>query len=163
MEIINDIEGVIQGKSKAKAEINLWLLSIAFTLFALIISINPALIRDNIFLSLQLTLTIPTLIHSIFARTRTSFSAHKLWYMYGYITFTIGYAFLMNVVGILLSKLVSTQTGFIFWGVNILLVIIVTILEFIGDKRKIKIRLIKDSFFLFILFVGGILPVLGLL
>jgi hypothetical protein len=163
MEQIGDVVEMIQEKSKAKAEINLWLLSIAFTLFALIISINPALARDNIFLSLQLTLAIPILIHSIFARTRTSFRAQRLWYAYGYMTFTIGYAFLMNVVGILLSNLVSIRTGFVFWGMNIFLVIIFAVLDYVGnDKEKIKTRLVKDLFFIFLLFAGGIFPVLGL-
>ncbi len=61
---------IIQAKARSKLEINLRLLAVAFILFTFIIALNPELIRNNIYLSLQLTLAIPFLISSIFARTK---------------------------------------------------------------------------------------------
>ena len=124
---------IIQLKAKSKLEVDLYLLAIAFTLFTFIIAINPALVRNNVFLSLQLTLAIPLLISSIFARTKQGYSEKPAtWEFYGFITFILAYAFLINVVGILLSTLVSIQIGIIFWGVNVNSRVVVF---FTGDHR----------------------------
>lgn len=159
--MLQDTE-IVQLKARSKSEINLYLLAIAFTLFTFIIAINPALVRNNIYLSLQLTLAIPLLISSIFARTKLSYSAKPAtWEAYGFITFILAYAFLINVVGILLSTLVGVTIGVIFWGVNIFLALLYSALEVAEDKAKISSRLWKDALFIAIILLAGLLPVLG--
>ena len=146
----------------AKVEINLYLLAITFTLFTFIIAINPALIRDNAYLSLQLTLAIPLLISSTFARTKLIHREKpSVWATYGFVTFILAYAFLINVVGILLSTLVSTRIGMVFWGVNIVLSLLYFSLEVIEDNDKVSSRVWKDIVFIAIILAGGLLPVLG--
>jgi hypothetical protein len=159
---MNDKLHEIQTKAKAKSEINLWLLAIAFTLFTFIISVNPALVKNNIWLSLQLTLTIPLLSSSTFARTRQMHTKQPVaWDRYGFITFIVAYSFLVNVVGILLSTLVSKNIGLIFWGVNILLAITYSAIEVVEDRAKFSSRLTKDGFFILIIVLAGCLPALG--
>jgi hypothetical protein len=153
---------IIQLKAKSKLEVDLYLLAIAFTLFTFIIAINPALVRNNVFLSLQLTLAIPLLISSIFARTKQGYSEKPAtWEFYGFITFILAYAFLINVVGILLSTLVSIQIGIIFWGVNVILALLYSLLEIVEDKAKISSRPWKDMVFIAIILLAGLLPILG--
>jgi len=152
---------VIQAKAKSKMEINLWLLGIVFTLFTLIITINPDLIRQNNFLSLQLVLAIPLLCSSIFARSKLGHSQKvNLWETYGYLTYILAYSFLINVVGIFLSVLVNLQIGLVFWIGNILSALIYSLLEIIGDKEKIGSRIPKDLIFIIIIIMFGILPVI---
>lgn len=152
----------IQTKAKAKSEINLWLLSISFTLFTFIIAVNPALVRDNIWLSLQLTLTIPLLSSSIFARTRQLHTTRPTaWDHYCYVTFIIAYSFLVNVVGILLSTLVSPRIGLAFWTVNIFLAILYSSFEVMEEHTKLGSRVLKDGFFILIIIFAGILPSLA--
>lgn len=57
-------------KSGSRLNINLYLLSITFTVFTLIISINPTLLKESTACTLQLTLCVPLLISSIFARSK---------------------------------------------------------------------------------------------
>ena len=156
----NISNGINQQKAKVKLEVNLYLLTIAFTLFTFIIAINPALVKNNIYLSLQLTLAIPLLISSIFVRTQLSYSEKSaFWETYGFITFILAYAFLINVVGILLSTLVSVGTGIIFWSANVLLALLYSLLEVREDRTKIGPRLWKDVLFIAILLCVGLLPV----
>ena len=154
---------IVHLKAKSKLEVDLYLLAIAFTLFTFIIAINPALVRDNVYLSLQLTFAIPLLISSVFARTKQSYSGKPaVWEFYGFITFILAYAFLVNVVGILLSTLVSAKIGVIFWGANVILALLYSALEIAEDRAKIASRPWKDIVFIAIILLAGILPVLGL-
>src|SRR3990172_11101333 len=113
---------VQERKCEAKLNANLWLLGVCFTLFTLIITINPAMLRDNPFLSLQLTLAIPFLMSSIFVRTKLMYSENpRFWDNYGFINFIIAYSFLVNVIGLLLSTMVSVNTGMAFFFFNIII------------------------------------------
>ncbi len=148
-------------KSEARSNINLWLLSICFTLFTFIVAVNPKLLQENPFLSLQLTLAIPLLMTSIFARTKLAHTHRiRLWEEYGFITFIIAYGFLLNVVGILLAMLVNTQIGIIFFVANIFSALVYSGVEVIEQRSKLMSRIYKDLFFIFILFFLGILPIL---
>ncbi len=160
---MSDEVHIRQLKAKSKSDINLWLLAITFTLFTFIIAVNPSLVKNNVFLSLQLTLAIPFLSSSIFARTRLGYSEQPAtWDLYGFITFILAYGFLVNVVGILLSTLVSTTIGLIFWIVNMLSALCYSLLEVIEDKAKTRSRFYKDIVFILIILLAGIFPVFGL-
>ena len=152
----------IQGKAKIKLEVNLWLLAIAFTLFTFIVTINPGLIRENVFLSLQITLAIPLLCSSMLARAKLCYSEKPgKWESYGFITYILAYGFLINVVGILLSILASIEMAIYFWVLNIISAVIYSTLEVTEDNEKISDRILKDGVFVVILLLLGILPALG--
>jgi len=149
-------------KSKSRLKVNLTLLGICFTIFTFIIAVNPSLFKANLFLASQLTIAIPIFITSIFARTRLGYSKKpKIWNKYGFITFMIAYSFLINVIGILLSTLVSLSMGMVFFVMNIISVLTYSYVEIKEDKAKIKSRVKKDLIFILILIFGGILPSLG--
>lgn len=160
---MNEEIKTIQDKARLRMDINLWFLAIAFTLFTFIISLNPTLVKNNIFLSLQLALSIPLLFSSIFARSRLCFSSKVMgWNLYGFITFTVAYGFLINVIGILLATLVGVKIGMIFWVANILSALFYSFLEILEDKIKFRSRLYKDAIFILILILGGLFPALGI-
>ncbi len=152
-----------QAKAKLKLDVNLWLLAIAFTLFTFIIAVNPELVRKNVYLSLQLTLSIPLIISSIFARMRLShYGKTALWDRYGFVTFILAYGCMVNVIGILLSTLVGTGIAMVFWGVNILLALLYAAFELLEDRKdNVFGRLAKDLIFIVVIVTLGILPVLG--
>ena len=149
-------------KSKLRFDINRSLLAIAFTIFALIISLNPSLFRESFLVPIQLTTAIPLLITSLFARSK---SAHtnklKLWEKYGFYTFLVGYSFLINVLGILLSVSIGLVFGLIFLIFNILTSLAYSTIEIIENKHKITSRIKKDSLFTALLLIGGIFPSVG--
>tara|TARA_Y100000310_G_C20526476_1_gene736317 strand:- start:426 stop:908 length:483 start_codon:yes stop_codon:yes gene_type:complete len=149
-------------KSKSRLAINLTLLGVCFSIFTFIIALKPDLLRENLLLSAQLTLAIPFIITSIFARTTLGYTKKpKIWNKYGFITFLFAYGFLINVVGVLLSSLVSVRIGILFFIANIILALSYSYMEIKGDNYKIKRRIKKDLIFISILLFGGILPSLG--
>jgi len=160
--MINNTE-INKLKAESRTVINLRLLGISFTLFTFIAAISPFLLKENILLSLQLTVAIPLLITSIFARKKLAYTKKiEIWNKYGFITSTIALAFLLNVVGIFLSVLVGKNISLIFYAANILIAILYSLFEIHENKSLIKSRICKDLLFILILVVLGILPALGI-
>jgi hypothetical protein len=148
-------------KAKLRLDLNRSLLAINFTIFALIVSLNPSLFKLTPF-TLQLTTAIPLLLSSSFARTKVAYSKKpEIWKDYGYYTFLIGYSFMINVFGIILSKNFDLVYGIFFLIFNIFVAIMYSLLEIIENKSKLRTRIIKDSLFITIIVLGGILPSLG--
>jgi len=146
-------------KSKSRLDINRTLLGVIFTVFALIISLNPSLLRESFLVPLQLTLAIPLLLASTFARSKLAYTKKpKMWEKYGFFTFLLGYSFLINIIGIILSASISLYIGLAFLIFNILTSVTYSIFEIVEDKTKIKSRIKKDLLFSIILLFGGILP-----
>lgn len=149
-------------KSKLRLDINRTLLAVSFTVFALIISINPSILQDSFLISLQLTFSIPLFLSSIFARSKLAYTKKsKMWESYGFIAFLLGYAFLINVIGNLISISAGYLFSLFFFGANIILPIIYSSFEVVEDKHKLWSRIKKDFLFIIILVIGGILPVIN--
>ena len=141
--------------------INLGLLSASITFFIFSVTINHDLLKNNLFLALQITLAIPLFITSIMARVKLAYTPHfKKWGRYGFITFILGYAFLINTIGLLLSNIINLRIGMVFFGVCIVSDLIYTIMGSLEKKNWIK-SLYKDLLYILILIFGGILPSMG--
>lgn len=151
-------------RADLKLEFSYLLLATAFTLFTFIISLNSALVKSNIFLSLQLSLSIPLYFGSIFARAKLNSITKKLiiWERFGFFTFILAYGFMINVIGILLAKLVSINIGLLFWLTNIVSALSYSFLEIYSREANFTSRLLKDMFFIGIIIFFGILPTLGI-
>lgn len=149
-------------KSKLRLDINRTLLGICFTLFGLIVAIKPSLLQESVFLPTQMTMAIPFLLASIFARSRLSLTRKPhMWEEYGFVTFLIGYSFLINVIGILLTLSIRREIGLVFFCVNIALALLYSTFECIEDPKKFTSRVKKDIFFILLVLLGGIFPALG--
>ncbi|MEK6913930.1 MAG: hypothetical protein AABW47_04660, partial [Nanoarchaeota archaeon] len=119
-------------------------------------------LTDNFLVTLQLVISIPLFKSSILARAKLRvMTKSKKVDEFGHLTFTIAYAFLINVVGILLVSLLSLQAGIIFFGANILLTLTYSVIMTLEEKSKLKERIIKDLFFILVLVLGGVLPIIG--
>lgn len=149
-------------KAKSRIDINVALLSISFLLFTLIVTINPELLSNKPLLAAELTLTIPLLITSALARTKNiDPSKKRVWDKFGFVTYTIAYGFLISVIGIFLGFIVSAQISLIFFGANILMALLYSVINIASDKKKVLSRFYKDSLFILILIIFGVLPSLG--
>ena len=155
-------EEINKFKSDKRTSINLSFLGICFSLFTFIIAINSKILQNNFLLAVELTLAIPFFLSSVFARTKLAHTIKpKMWDNFGFITFMTGYSFLLSVVGILLSSLVSVKVGMIFFTLNIIMALIYSTLEIVENSKKLKSRFSKDLFFIALIVIFGILPSLN--
>jgi len=159
-----ELEGFELNKRKSDSRVltHLTLLGIVFTLFGLIVTINPELLKNS-FLSYQLVLAIPLFLSSIFTHSKMAYvkDATK-WQRFGFITFIFAYGFLINSVGLLLVNFISYKIAIAFFIVNILSAISYSSISVAYDKRTLKKRIYRDLTFALIIIILGILPVLGI-
>lgn len=157
-----DDQEKIKAISEKHINVNLWLISLSFTIFTFISVIRPELLKDNVLLAIQLTLSIPLMMSSVFARQRIFDTVKKIkeWYDYGTITFVLAYGFLVNSVGIILCSILGFKIALIFFLANIISSIVYSYMEVREDSSNLKSRIYKDLFFLSIVVLLGILPCL---
>ena len=149
-------------KNRLRLDINLSLLQVSFTVFALFISLNPAVFQKSPLVPIQLTMSIPLLMSSIFARSKVAATKRPaMWEQFGFISFLISYTFLLNVLGILLAAYIGSAVGLTFLIFNVLMAFLYSFFDVIEEPKKLPSRIVKDLFFLSLILFGGIFPALG--
>ena len=153
----------ISAKASTRIALNRSLLAIIIGVFFLIINLREELLFQKI-LTIQLILAIPLFITSILSYSKMGYSNEiKKWNILGYITFIFAYAFLLNVIGILLGNIVGVTIALIFFASSWILALTYSFVDISYDKSVIKERIIKDSLFISIQIIFGVLVVLGVI
>jgi len=149
-------------KAKSRIAMNSRLIAVITAVFFLIINLKIEILTQNEFLALQLVLAIPFLFTSTLAYSKLSYRKEtKRWNTLGWITFIIGYAFMLNIIGVLVGKYVDVLFGVLFFLVNWILTIIYSLVDISYEKSVIKERLAKDLFFILIQIFFGLFILLG--
>jgi len=150
-------------KAGSKISINVTLLGISFVLLSFIITMNPNLFSSNFLLSVQLILSIPLLLTSSFIKIKLIENSKKniIWKRIVFITFTLAYAMILNVMGIFLGLFANLSLSLIFFSANIFMALIYSFVEILEGDEGFLSKFYKDSFFILIIILGGVLPVLN--
>lgn len=73
----------------------------------------------------------------------------------GWLTFALGYAFLLNVIGILLAKTSGITISIIFFASSWFLAIAYSLVDISYDRTVIRERIYKDLLFILVqVFLG---------
>jgi hypothetical protein len=151
-----------QGKSNAHILMNTCLLLVSFAIFALVITKDFNLLRINSFLTMQLMLSIPFLLTSTLANSKLNYTLHEIyWDSLGWGTFIMGYAFLLNSIGILISDMIGSFFAVVFLIVTIALSLVYSAVEVSYNRESIGRRIVKDLIFITLIFLLGITPVMS--
>jgi len=142
---------------------NTSLIVVAFTAFALIVTLQSQILVAHNVLAMQLVLAIPLLLTSTMANSKLAYTRHETqWENLAWATFIFGYGFLLNVVGILMALLIGVLPASIFFLVIIFLTFLYSAVEISYNRNIISRRLTRDMIFILVLFVFGILPIFAL-
>ena len=148
-------------KAANRVALNRSLLSVAFGILFLMITLKEELLLEKI-LSFQLVLSIPLFITSIMAYSKIGYRPRvRRWNNIGWITFLLGYTFLINIIGIIVGKLSGKGIALLLFGVSWILATIYSAVDISYDKKTINERLVKEGLFILIQVLGGVLVVLG--
>jgi len=105
-------------KASSRIALDRSLLAVVIGVFFLTINLKEELLFQKI-LSLQLILAIPLFITSILAYSKVGYRKKiERWNMLGWITFIFGYAFLLNVIGILIGEVTGIMMAILFFILN---------------------------------------------
>ena len=147
-------------KASNRIALNTRLLAVLITVLFLTINLKRELLLQHI-LAFQFIVPIPLLVTSILAYSKVSYREKvERWDKLGFITFILGYAFLLNVIGILIGNLISVGLALTFFLVNWILALVYSAVDISYDRSIIKERAIKDVALILIQLVFGVLVVL---
>ena len=148
-------------KASSRIALNTRLLAIAIGIFFLTINLRAELLFQNI-LVIQLVMSIPLFLTSTLSYSKIGYrSKVERWDTLGWVTFIFGYAFILNVIGILIGKTISLEISIIFFIFSWILTLIYSSVEISYNRSAIKERLTKDTLFIIIQFILGLMVVLG--
>ena len=150
-------------KAANRVSLNRSLLAIVIGIFFLTLNLKQELLSQKI-LALQLILAIPLFTISMLAYSKVGYRKEiKGWNILGWVTFTFGYAFLFNVIGILVGEFIGVTLALAFFATSWILMLIYSFVDINYNKSVIKERIIKDSLFILIQLLLGVFVVIGLI
>ncbi len=150
-------------KSTARLQLVIRLIAVAFMMFIFIMTVRPEIFSENLFMVTQLVFAIPILLTAALAMSKMMYSHESLvWDNLAFVTFTVGFAFLMNVVGILIALYTNVMVAIAYFIMIWTLHVIYSMSYISYDKSAKKERLTKDFLFITVQFLLGLLPALGL-
>lgn len=154
---------IIPSKADSRITLNTTLLAISIGVFFLMINMNSNFLSQKI-LTTQLILSIPLLFISNLAYSKIGYRKQvKKWNIFGWITFIIGFGFILNVIGIISKEIIGITISIMFFVICWVLIFIYSFIDISYDKFRLKERLIKDGFFIFIQTSLGLIVVLGII
>lgn len=153
----------LSAKASSRITLNTSLLAIAIGIFFLTINLRAGLLFQNI-LVIQLVMSIPLFLTSTLSYSKIGYrSKVERWDTLGWVTFIFGYAFILNVIGILIGKIISLEISIMFFIFSWILTLIYSSIEISYNRSAIKERLIKDTLFIIIQIILGVMVVSGFL
>jgi hypothetical protein len=154
---------IFERKSSSKLAVNVRLIGVAFVIFVFIITMRPQ-IFDKQIIAFQLILSIPFLLTSALSFSKLYYTQHsKQWDFLSWVTFLIGYTFLLNIVGIIVAFFISKWMAIIFFIVNWLLSLIYSYVDVYPDSKLPNKDVFKNAFFVLLQIMLGVLPALGII
>jgi hypothetical protein len=154
------VQELIKEKADRRQHLNVSFFEISILIFILTVEFGH---QNNFTVPLELGLAIPLFLSSIFARTKLSYAKKPImWDRFGFITFILGYSFLISAIGIILTSITNSYLGMMFFALNCLMAVSYSIFEVIEDKTKLSKRIFQDMTFIILIIIFGILPSLGI-
>lgn len=153
---MSDIFETNASKASSKVTINSFMMGSLFFVLTLIWTLNPS--KFSLFMVAQIVLAIPMLFVSSLAYAKIGhWEKVKLWDVLGWFTNNIGSIFILNAVGLVTAQ-IYFNVAIIYFTLLIILMAIYSTINVIYRKRTLKEKIFKFAFFVFVLTLGGILP-----
>jgi hypothetical protein len=150
-------------KAAARMNLNTFLLSTAIFAFFTTINLRKELLFQPLLL-IQLTLSIPLLLLSTLAYSKLGYREQtERWNLLGWVAFILGYAFILNVIGILVANAISTVLSVIFFVSSCGLALVYSAVDISYRKTVLRERVIKDLLFITVQVCLGLLVALKVL
>lgn len=152
----------LSSKATNRVALNRSLLAMIVGVFFLTINLTPGLLEKKI-LAFQLIIAMPLLVTSVLAYSKIGYHYRtERWNWLGWATFTIAYAFILNVVGILIAQIIGAAAALVFFAASWVCMMFYSGIDISYHQSKIRQRILKDGLFVIIQILFGVLVVLEL-
>ena len=155
---MKDIFRTNANKASSKVTINSFMMGSLFFILTLIWTLNPS--KFSIFIIAQIVLAIPMLFVSSLAYAKIGYwEKVELWDALGWFTNNIGSIFILNAVGLIAGQ-ISKTLAVCYFLLLILLMAAYSTINVVYKPKTLKEKIFKLVFFVSILVLGGVLPLL---
>ncbi|MCX6723612.1 MAG: hypothetical protein NT155_00350 [Candidatus Staskawiczbacteria bacterium] len=153
---MKDIFQINSNKASSKVTINSFMMGSLFFILTLIWTLNPS--KFSVFIIAQIVLAIPMLFVSSLAYAKIGhWEKVELWDILGWFTNNIGSIFILNAVGLMTAQIYKS-IAVCYFALLILLMAVYSIINVVYRRSTLKEKIFKFAFFVFILALGGIVP-----
>jgi len=153
---MKDIFQTNQNKASSKVTINSFMMGSLFFILTLIWTLSPS--RFSIFIVAQIVFAIPMLFVSSLAYAKIGhWEKVELWDVLGWYTNNIGSIFILNAVGLMTAQFYR-NIAIIYFAILVILMAIYSTINVVYRPKTRNEKLYKFVFFVFVLALGGILP-----
>ena len=147
--------------SSSRTDFNIMLIGVATSALFFIAAIRPSILENNMIFTLQLICAIPLLLSSTIASRRTADTKEPAVFdAYATYLSVLGYALIINAVGILVAIFANKWAAVIFFILNIAAPLVYSYLRVTVDKYSVSVRVLQDGFFILTIIVFGLAVVL---
>ena len=152
------------GRSKGsdRIQVNNILAAACVTMLSVLLSFSDKQFSD--WMVVELAAATPLLVTSSLAYAKISYRDAKetpIWDNLGWATLSLGYIALLNALAIVLYATNHPAASWWFMGVTILLFVVYSVLDVKADRKTLKEKVWKLGFYLALMFLGAILPILA--
>lgn len=149
-------------KASIRNRLDIALMSMSFTILTLLATLKPIVLSSNNLLSFQLVMSIPLFTCALLSRSKIAYKKEfESWDLLSYFCFTLGYGFLINVVGIFLSMLIPMFIVVAFFAVNMMFSLIRSAINIRYEPGNLNQQIFRDTFYFLLTIFMGLLPAMG--
>jgi small-conductance mechanosensitive channel len=112
----------------------------------------------------QLAIAIPLLVTSSLCYAKVGYRSSdeaRRWDTFGWLTHSLGYAAVLNATGTMLYRSGFVRVTWVFVGVVLSLFLIYSLVDVHAKRHRLNEKVLKLLFYLALLFVGLVLPILA--
>jgi hypothetical protein len=149
-------------KGSDRIQINNILAAACVTILSVLLGLSG--VQFSAWMVVQLALATPLLVTSSLAYAKTGYRdarEYHVWDSLGWATLSLGYVMLLNALAIMLYTTNYSAASWWFIGVTILLFVVYSVLDVRASKKRLKEKSWKLGFYLALMFLGAILPMLA--
>jgi len=149
-------------KGSDRIQINNILAAACVTILSVLLGLSG--VQFSAWMVVQLALATPLLVTSSLAYAKTGYRdarEYPVWDSLGWATLSLGYVMLLNALAIMLYTTSYSAASWWFIGVTILLFVVYSVLDVRASKKRLKEKSWKLGFYLALMFLGAILPMLA--
>ena len=155
---MKDIFQTNASKASSKVSINSFMMGSLFFVLTFIWTFNP--LKFSFFVVAQIVLAIPMLFVSSLAYTKIGhWEKVELWNALGWFTNNVGSIFILNAVGLMTAQ-IYRSLAVCYFLLLIILMAFYSIINVVYKHKTLKEKIFKFAFFVCVLTLGGILPML---
>ena len=146
-------------KASVKVSINSFMMGSLIFILTLVWTLSPS--KFIIQMIAQIVLAIPLLFVSSLAYAKIGHKQKEEqgWDTFGWFTNNIGSIFILNVVG-LMTGTIYKELALFYFLLTIILMGVYSSINVFYNKQVLKEKLFKFLFFVLVMFLGGILPII---